>query len=58
MVDLSSREMLILVPLAVLTLVFGIFPSLLLSVTEGAIEPLIQQVFDNAAMFNAKLGRQ
>ncbi|MFC2187655.1 NuoM family protein [Fulvivirgaceae bacterium LMO-SS25] len=58
MVDLSSREMLILVPLAVLTLVFGIFPSLLLSVTEGAIEPLIQQVFDNAAMFNAKLGGQ
>lgn len=58
MVDLSSREMLILVPLAVLTLVFGIFPTLLLSVTEGAIEPLIQQVFDNAAMFNDKLGRQ
>ncbi len=58
MVDLSRREMIILVPLALLTLVFGIFPSLLLSVTEGAIEPLIKQVFENAAMFNAKLDGQ
>ncbi|WP_026464075.1 complex I subunit 4 family protein [Adhaeribacter aquaticus] len=42
MPDLTRREYLMLVPLAVLTLVFGLFPSLLLDKISPAINQLVQ----------------
>jgi NADH-quinone oxidoreductase subunit M len=39
--DMSLREKAILVPLIVLTILFGIYPSLLIDVTTASVDQLI-----------------
>ena len=41
--DLTLREKLVLIPLAILALVFGIFPQLLFGITNVSIEAFMKQ---------------
>ena len=44
MVDLSSREKVVLVPLVVLTILFGVYPNPVLEVTDASVNALVGHV--------------
>jgi len=46
MTDLDSREKVILIPLLVLTIFFGIFPNPVLNVTDASVNALISDISD------------
>ena len=47
MLDLSKREWLMLLPLAVLVLLYGVFPGLLLNPLENSVNFFVEQVITN-----------
>ena len=46
MLDLTGREKVILIPLVVLTILFGIFPNPVLNVTDASVNALISDIAD------------
>ena len=51
MIDLSAREWLMLVPLALLTLLFGVFPSLLLGPIENTMNFFVEHIMNQGQTY-------
>jgi NADH-quinone oxidoreductase subunit M len=47
--DVNTRELIMLVPLAVIILVLGIFPSFMLNVMTSSVNNLINLIFQNGS---------